>query len=188
MSGETMEVPLVQALQAVHLDSDAFLVCLNHALSTEKEEMMGLCIRELNKDIRSESKFTMPEVMCARFRRRWMRSELSTSTRSASCAFLTRGRTACRFPQSSCPQTGPRLKGGGTHRPSHESRRLVPFAPSHNGVAFTPGCSHASDVPNDGPRLRGTYFLLFHRRQEHKDRTCPLHLLPIRTSPEKFRL
>uniref|UniRef100_A0A8C9M4G7 Lys-63-specific deubiquitinase n=1 Tax=Panthera tigris altaica TaxID=74533 RepID=A0A8C9M4G7_PANTA len=38
---------------------DAFLVCLNHALSTEKEEVMGLCIGELNDDTRrSDSKFT----------------------------------------------------------------------------------------------------------------------------------
>uniref|UniRef100_A0A3B4T837 BRCA1/BRCA2-containing complex subunit 3 n=1 Tax=Seriola dumerili TaxID=41447 RepID=A0A3B4T837_SERDU len=32
---------------AVHLESDAFLVCMNHALSTEKEEVMGLCIGEV---------------------------------------------------------------------------------------------------------------------------------------------
>ncbi|XP_027722478.1 lys-63-specific deubiquitinase BRCC36 [Vombatus ursinus] len=36
------------AVAAVHLDSDAFLVCLNHALSTEKEEVMGLCIGEVD--------------------------------------------------------------------------------------------------------------------------------------------
>lgn len=52
-----MAVQVVQAVQAVHLESDAFLVCLNHALSTEKEEVMGLCIGELNDDIRSDSKF-----------------------------------------------------------------------------------------------------------------------------------
>lgn len=52
-----MEVPVVQALQAVHLESDAFLFCLNHALNREKEEVMGLCIGELNHDVRSESKF-----------------------------------------------------------------------------------------------------------------------------------
>ncbi|XP_054445925.1 lys-63-specific deubiquitinase BRCC36-like [Pteronotus mesoamericanus] len=46
------------AVQAVHLESDAFLVCLNHALSTEKEEVMGLCIGELNDDTRNDSKFT----------------------------------------------------------------------------------------------------------------------------------
>ncbi|MBN3287645.1 BRCC3 deubiquitinase, partial [Polyodon spathula] len=34
------------AVNAVHLESDAFLVCMNHALSTEKEEVMGLCIGE----------------------------------------------------------------------------------------------------------------------------------------------
>ncbi|XP_057351497.1 lys-63-specific deubiquitinase BRCC36 isoform X2 [Manis pentadactyla] len=43
-----MAVQVVQAVQAVHLDSDAFLVCLNHALSTEKEEVMGLCIGEVD--------------------------------------------------------------------------------------------------------------------------------------------
>ncbi|NXK00199.1 BRCC3 deubiquitinase, partial [Corythaixoides concolor] len=35
------------AVQGVHLEADAFLVCLNHALSTEKEEVMGLCIGEV---------------------------------------------------------------------------------------------------------------------------------------------
>uniref|UniRef100_H3B4B9 BRCA1/BRCA2-containing complex subunit 3 n=1 Tax=Latimeria chalumnae TaxID=7897 RepID=H3B4B9_LATCH len=39
---------LIMAVQAVHLESDAFLVCLNHALSTEKEEVMGLCIGEVD--------------------------------------------------------------------------------------------------------------------------------------------
>ncbi|KAK5878535.1 hypothetical protein CesoFtcFv8_023934 [Champsocephalus esox] len=34
------------AVSSVHLESDAFLVCMNHALSTEKEEVMGLCIGE----------------------------------------------------------------------------------------------------------------------------------------------
>ena len=58
VSGKKMAVQVVQAVQAVHLESDAFLVCLNHALSTEKEEVMGLCIGELNDDIRSDSKFT----------------------------------------------------------------------------------------------------------------------------------
>ncbi|KFO32843.1 Lys-63-specific deubiquitinase BRCC36 [Fukomys damarensis] len=49
-----MAVQAVQAVQAVHLESDAFLVCLNHALSTEKEEVMGLCIGEVS---RSDYKF-----------------------------------------------------------------------------------------------------------------------------------
>lgn len=46
-----MAVQVVQAVQAVHLESDAFLVCLNHALSTEKEEVMGLCIGEVSKPL-----------------------------------------------------------------------------------------------------------------------------------------
>ncbi|MXQ99089.1 hypothetical protein E5288_WYG004056 [Bos mutus] len=54
-----MAVQVVQAVQAVHLESDAFLVCLNHALSTEKEEVMGLCIGELNDDLRWVQVLTM---------------------------------------------------------------------------------------------------------------------------------
>ncbi|KAK9955864.1 hypothetical protein ABG768_015711 [Culter alburnus] len=38
----------IMAVNAVHLESDAFLVCMNHALSTEKEEVMGLCIGEVD--------------------------------------------------------------------------------------------------------------------------------------------
>ncbi|KAG8144489.1 hypothetical protein E2320_012995, partial [Naja naja] len=40
--------PAGMAVQAAHLEADAFLVCLNHALSTEKEEVMGLCIGEVD--------------------------------------------------------------------------------------------------------------------------------------------
>lgn len=41
------------AVSAVHLESDAFLVCMNHALSTEKEEVMGLCIGEVGFSLAS---------------------------------------------------------------------------------------------------------------------------------------
>lgn len=51
-----MAVPVVQAVRAVHLD--AFVACLNHTVSTEKEEVMGLCIGALNGDLNSDSKFT----------------------------------------------------------------------------------------------------------------------------------
>ncbi|KAB0352966.1 hypothetical protein FD754_017823 [Muntiacus muntjak] len=44
-----MAAQVVQAVQAVHLELDAFLVWLNHALSTEKEEVMGLCIGEKDR-------------------------------------------------------------------------------------------------------------------------------------------
>ncbi|XP_049622686.1 lys-63-specific deubiquitinase BRCC36 [Suncus etruscus] len=52
-----MALQVMPAVQAVHLDSDAYLVCLSHALSTEKEEVMGLCIGEVNDDTRSDAKF-----------------------------------------------------------------------------------------------------------------------------------
>ena len=35
------------AVYRVLLDADAYMVCLAHALSTEKEEIMGLCIGEV---------------------------------------------------------------------------------------------------------------------------------------------
>ncbi|CAI5786704.1 lys-63-specific deubiquitinase BRCC36 [Podarcis lilfordi] len=35
------------ALQAAHLEADAFLVCTVHALSTQQEEVMGLCLSEV---------------------------------------------------------------------------------------------------------------------------------------------
>uniref|UniRef100_A0A8C4WTD4 BRCA1/BRCA2-containing complex, subunit 3 n=1 Tax=Eptatretus burgeri TaxID=7764 RepID=A0A8C4WTD4_EPTBU len=37
-------------LEAVHINTDAFLVCLLHALSTENEEVMGLCIGEVDHE------------------------------------------------------------------------------------------------------------------------------------------
>ncbi|XP_077987760.1 lys-63-specific deubiquitinase BRCC36-like [Glandiceps talaboti] len=39
------------AISAVHLEADAFMVCLTHALSTEREEVMGLCIGEADSQI-----------------------------------------------------------------------------------------------------------------------------------------
>jgi len=37
-------------VKAIHLSADAFAVCLTHALSTEKEEIMGLLIGEISPD------------------------------------------------------------------------------------------------------------------------------------------
>jgi len=38
------------SLKCVHLEADVYLVCLTHALSTEREEVMGLLIGEINED------------------------------------------------------------------------------------------------------------------------------------------
>uniref|UniRef100_A0A669PVA7 BRCA1/BRCA2-containing complex subunit 3 n=2 Tax=Phasianidae TaxID=9005 RepID=A0A669PVA7_PHACC len=58
------------AVQAVHLEADAFLVCLNHALSTEKEEVMGLCIGEVPRSALavtlSEQPFSLYQVDTSR--------------------------------------------------------------------------------------------------------------------------
>lgn len=34
-------------VESVHLEADAYMVCLTHALSTEREEVMGLLIGEV---------------------------------------------------------------------------------------------------------------------------------------------
>ncbi|KAG9465750.1 hypothetical protein GDO78_017793 [Eleutherodactylus coqui] len=39
------------AVQAVHIEGDAFLVCVAHSLSTEREEVMGLCIGETARKV-----------------------------------------------------------------------------------------------------------------------------------------
>lgn len=36
-------------VESVHLEADAYMVCLTHALSTEREEVMGLLIGEVIK-------------------------------------------------------------------------------------------------------------------------------------------
>ena len=38
-------------VNSVELTADAYLVCLTHALSTEKEEVMGLLLGEVRKDL-----------------------------------------------------------------------------------------------------------------------------------------
>lgn len=35
------------AVEAVKIEADAYMVCLTHALSTEREEVMGLLIGEV---------------------------------------------------------------------------------------------------------------------------------------------
>ena len=44
----TLENPTVSR---VWFNSDAYLVCLTHALSTETEEIMGVCIGEVNEKV-----------------------------------------------------------------------------------------------------------------------------------------
>lgn len=48
---------MLQKMQAVHLESASFPVCLNHALSTEKEGVMDLRMGDLNGDVQRDSKF-----------------------------------------------------------------------------------------------------------------------------------
>ena len=38
------------SVKCVHIESEAYLVCLTHALSTEREEIMGLLIGEIDED------------------------------------------------------------------------------------------------------------------------------------------
>ncbi|XP_060082384.1 lys-63-specific deubiquitinase BRCC36-like [Ylistrum balloti] len=38
------------AINCVHLETDAYMVCLTHALSTEREEVMGLLIGEIDEN------------------------------------------------------------------------------------------------------------------------------------------
>ncbi|XP_022421983.1 lys-63-specific deubiquitinase BRCC36 isoform X2 [Delphinapterus leucas] len=112
-----MAVQVVQAVQAVHLESDAFLVCLNHALSTEKEEVMGLCIGELNDDPRLTP------------------SELFTFILSSSCGVLIRGRIEWKFLQSSCLQPRQRQRLAElTGRPM----RVVGWYHSHPHITVWP--------------------------------------------------
>ena len=63
-----MAMQVVQAVQAVHLESDAFLVCLNHALSTEKEEVLGLCIGEVSQPPSCRAVPSLPWVAAGRAR------------------------------------------------------------------------------------------------------------------------
>ena len=47
------ELPMVEdkeakmAVEAVKIEADAYMVCLTHALTTEREEVMGLLIGEV---------------------------------------------------------------------------------------------------------------------------------------------
>jgi BRCA1/BRCA2-containing complex subunit 3 len=38
------------AVKSVHIESEAYLVCLTHALSTEREEIMGLLIGDIDNE------------------------------------------------------------------------------------------------------------------------------------------
>ena len=54
-------IPPDKMVNSVELTADAYLVCLTHALSTEKEEVMGLLLGEVSKDL--GTKLTMVLLM-----------------------------------------------------------------------------------------------------------------------------
>uniref|UniRef100_A0A8D2CSX3 Lys-63-specific deubiquitinase n=1 Tax=Sciurus vulgaris TaxID=55149 RepID=A0A8D2CSX3_SCIVU len=85
-----MAVQVVQAVQVIHLESDAFLVCLNHALSTEKEVVMGLCVGELNDDTRSNPNLHILELKCAQLLKRKDHAEISPEQPSAASTEVER--------------------------------------------------------------------------------------------------
>ena len=46
-SGQRKEKIFKMAVDTVKIEADAYMVCLTHALSTEREEVMGLLIGEV---------------------------------------------------------------------------------------------------------------------------------------------
>jgi len=55
----------MSAVARVWLNSDAYLVCLTHAMSNETEEIMGLCIGEVDDKV-NECEITIYAVMLLR--------------------------------------------------------------------------------------------------------------------------
>ncbi|XP_061576744.1 lys-63-specific deubiquitinase [Cololabis saira] len=84
------------AVSAVHLAADAFLVCLNHALSTEKEEVMGLLIGE--QDAAARLLHVRSVIILRRSDKRKDRVEISPEQLSAASSEAERLAAACGRP------------------------------------------------------------------------------------------
>ncbi|XP_066266432.1 lys-63-specific deubiquitinase BRCC36-like [Branchiostoma lanceolatum] len=68
------------SVSSVHLAADAYMVCLTHALSTEREEVMGLCIGEVDP---SRTVHISAVIMLRRSDKRKDRVEISPEQLSA---------------------------------------------------------------------------------------------------------
>ncbi|CAI9148993.1 unnamed protein product [Rangifer tarandus platyrhynchus] len=137
-----MAVQVVQAVQAVHLESDAFLVCLNHALSTEKEEVMGLCTGEVDT-IRTVHIHSI--IILRRSDKRKDRVEISPEQLSAASTEAER----------LAELTGRPMRVVGWYH----SHPHITVWPSHVDVR-----TQAMYQTDDGSRLCRTYIFLLHRR------------------------
>ena len=64
-------------VSAVELTTDAFLVCTSHALTTEKEEVMGLLLGDVQRGVNGAVAYILGCALLTRSDRRKDRVEIS---------------------------------------------------------------------------------------------------------------
>lgn len=64
-------------VSAVELTTDAFLVCTSHALTTEKEEVMGLLLGDVQRSVNGAVAYILGCALLTRSDRRKDRVEIS---------------------------------------------------------------------------------------------------------------
>jgi hypothetical protein len=170
------------AVSTVAITADALQVCLAHALSTEKEEIMGLLLGDVidstppgrpcpsARTLRCQPVAlqalcgVLAPLLCAAC------LSLSLSCRKLDCAHLVR---VASPPGAVCPLRRPRrdlaraARGGVRrgrapvcdHGPDHARHRVVPLAPAPRGGPLARRCQHAGHVPAARLRLRRAHLL-----------------------------
>jgi BRCA1/BRCA2-containing complex subunit 3 len=81
-----MEGAALFPLRGVYITNDAFLVCMSHALSTEKEEVMGLLLGDIKKSPRGSIAFIWQVSVLARSDKRKDRVEIEPEQLTAASA------------------------------------------------------------------------------------------------------
>lgn len=129
-----MAVPVVQAVRA---SSGCFPSMSQSHVSTEKEEVVGLCIGVLNGDLSSDSQFTYTGTEICTVAEKLTSTEVFMFILSSSCNVLIRGRIEWKFLQIVVCGLNRGREIGSTNRSPDESCRLVLFPSSCNSLAFT---------------------------------------------------
>ncbi|XP_015282009.1 PREDICTED: lys-63-specific deubiquitinase BRCC36 [Gekko japonicus] len=130
------------AVQAAHLEADAFLVCLNHALSTEKEEVMGLCIGETGRIL-----YTCFQSIQAQKSSEYERIEIPIHVVPHNTIGKVCLESAVELPKILCQEEQD------AYRKIHSLTHLDSITKIHNGSVFTKNlCSQMSAI--SGPLLQ----------------------------------
>eukprot|EP01090_Pellita_catalonica_P006696 TRINITY_DN16995_c0_g1_i1.p1 TRINITY_DN16995_c0_g1~~TRINITY_DN16995_c0_g1_i1.p1 ORF type:complete len:279 (+),score=34.60 TRINITY_DN16995_c0_g1_i1:31-837(+) len=174
-------------LSAVYLSQDVYLVCMNHALTTEREEIMGLLLGDIKTSARGSVAFITAVAVLSRSDKRPDRVEIDPEQLTAAASEAERIAAKLKTPTRVIGwyHSHPHI----TVLPSHvDVRTQASYQLMDNGfVGLIVSCFNYDAVHNGKIQMIAFQSLPGIGGKSPEEITVPLHLVPaLMPSPNTF--